>query len=1275
MFVFPYFHDNPQVFTDLFLYNGIAMDRNTTDRFSGSTLFAIILLIAAAATFVFAIENVSNGSILSWISPSTQLALVTGNTSSSFGDASIGDYGTPGGNFAWCSPYSPSSSGTISAISGAMYGASGKTESFAIYDSNGSVGDTGTLLVSDNIGVPLPTSFGQWATSTKISLAVTAGHSYFLCEWSNDANESYAYDPAASANTNYDPGYMSFPNWSSALPNPNHSYRAISIYASYSSAGSGSSSTGGSSSPSPSSYSLSVNNGGNGTITSSPSGINCGSTCSYSFNSGTAVALTASPSSGYVFSGWSGACSGAGTCSVTMNASSSVSASFASQSVTSTPVTPLPAVTPSTPVLTSASQAQTKLTGSLTSKFTTGSTLGQTCEAINGAHCWYVDNSLPVSGTHDGMTWATAWTDVQNIEGSGSVGPGDYIYISGGATTQTYYIKSWWRLQGGSSSAWVTYKPGQDAGHNGIAIFDGSTLGSGAQGNLIEFVNNYTIFNGDYNGQRHFQVRNFGGGAQGFINGSGKIGQKLEYTDIDTGNADFHETTTQIEIDHNYIKAGEGTGDTLNIGGLYGSTWSVNSVHDNTILVPSTQSSTLCTGCGADGIKWGASVDIYNNSITSYYDPFPYINEHQDGIQIQGQYTKIYDNYISNTVNSGIFVDNGGDGYDLSHIYIYNNVFEMTVPDLLNTTSRGIEFTCGDNDTDHTCSGINDVRVYNNTIVNYPSDGMDMVIRHPDGWPNPVNWTPPPIHNIEVKNNIFVNDGHHSGALTVYNDLINEVSGFTTTATPSDIVVDNNLVDPGPWGASGVYPLQAHGFSWQSGSEGFFRYTPLTGSSPQMSSPNDLHLWTSDTGARNNGVNLFQYFQTDKDLVPRPQSGAWDIGAYQFVPNTNCTSPGAYFSMSGLSAQNNYEPLAVGFDGSGSDPCAAGGGGALSYHWNFGDGATSNAASPSHTFSAGVWNIALTVTNNLGSNSVSRQITVLPALVPDLILGINFDNTIQDWSGKGNTEQWVGTPCYGAGMIGSSGCFNGISGSTVTVSQNPSLEGMNQLTLAAWAKKSSATSGGGIIGKYTVYELSIEGVNRSGGCSNIYTASSGGVCLEVPAGLTADTQWHHYAMTYDGSKATLYVDGNQVAEQALSGAVAVAQYQNLIIGTQQFDGSGYQFNGSIDDVRVYDKALSASDVLALYNDRTTTVPPVRNNGLPSGVVVAGTTNTTLSLSTNVTAACRYSTTPNTLYASMPSGNTFSTSDGFVQTTPISGLSPGNYSYYARCQDYLRQHRH
>jgi hypothetical protein len=83
-------------------------------------------------------------------------------------------------------------------------------------------------------------------------------------------------------------------------------------------------------------YNLDVDVFGSGTVTSSPSGINCGATCSASYPSGTGVTLTAAPASGYIFTGWSDACSGTGSCVVTMSAAETVTAMFTQEALTRT---------------------------------------------------------------------------------------------------------------------------------------------------------------------------------------------------------------------------------------------------------------------------------------------------------------------------------------------------------------------------------------------------------------------------------------------------------------------------------------------------------------------------------------------------------------------------------------------------------------------------------------------------------------------------------------------------------------------------------------------------------------------------------------------------------------------------------------------------------------------------------------------------------------------------------------------------------------------------
>jgi uncharacterized repeat protein (TIGR02543 family) len=80
--------------------------------------------------------------------------------------------------------------------------------------------------------------------------------------------------------------------------------------------------------------SVKVEGDGSGSVTSSPAGINCGSDCTETYDSGTGVTLTATPQGGSTFAGWGGACTGnSTTCTLTMDASRSVTATFTNKPV------------------------------------------------------------------------------------------------------------------------------------------------------------------------------------------------------------------------------------------------------------------------------------------------------------------------------------------------------------------------------------------------------------------------------------------------------------------------------------------------------------------------------------------------------------------------------------------------------------------------------------------------------------------------------------------------------------------------------------------------------------------------------------------------------------------------------------------------------------------------------------------------------------------------------------------------------------------------------
>ncbi len=77
---------------------------------------------------------------------------------------------------------------------------------------------------------------------------------------------------------------------------------------------------------------VSIAGSGTGTVTSSPAGINCPTTCSFTFPPNTPVTLSETPGSNDAFTSWAGACSGSANCSVTLDASTLIEANFSSGS-------------------------------------------------------------------------------------------------------------------------------------------------------------------------------------------------------------------------------------------------------------------------------------------------------------------------------------------------------------------------------------------------------------------------------------------------------------------------------------------------------------------------------------------------------------------------------------------------------------------------------------------------------------------------------------------------------------------------------------------------------------------------------------------------------------------------------------------------------------------------------------------------------------------------------------------------------------------------------
>lgn len=78
------------------------------------------------------------------------------------------------------------------------------------------------------------------------------------------------------------------------------------------------------------------------------------------------------------------------------------------------------------------------------------------------------------------------------------------------------------------------------------------------------------------------------------------------------------------------------------------------------------------------------------------------------------------------------------------------------------------------------------------------------------------------------------------------------------------------------------------------------------------------------------------------------------------------------------------------------------------------------------------------------------------------------------------------------------------------------------------------------------------------------------------------TGWHHFVITFDGLNLIYYVDGQQFSKKTFSTKQVANGNYNINIGRHY--GGGYNFKGNMSDVRIYATALSAEDVLSLYQN-------------------------------------------------------------------------------------------
>lgn len=189
------------------------------------------------------------------------------------------------------------------------------------------------------------------------------------------------------------------------------------------------------------------------------------------------------------------------------------------------------------------------------------------------------------------------------------------------------------------------------------------------------------------------------------------------------------------------------------------------------------------------------------------------------------------------------------------------------------------------------------------------------------------------------------------------------------------------------------------------------------------------------------------------------------------------------------------------------------------------------------------------------------------------------DGFATDVSGGNNNGALIGTPPpypSASQIIGQGLIFDGTN-SSITVTHNANLNVGDIFTLSVWLKRGRTA---------TVEQL----FNKGNGCYAFAFKADDTIELgkDNVANITSTTititdtvQFHHVATTKNGSSVRMYIDGVDVTG-SVSNQTIVDTTNDLYFG-RRVTGGGNRFKGVLDDPRIYNRALTPGEIVALYS--------------------------------------------------------------------------------------------
>ncbi len=198
----------------------------------------------------------------------------------------------------------------------------------------------------------------------------------------------------------------------------------------------------------------------------------------------------------------------------------------------------------------------------------------------------------------------------------------------------------------------------------------------------------------------------------------------------------------------------------------------------------------------------------------------------------------------------------------------------------------------------------------------------------------------------------------------------------------------------------------------------------------------------------------------------------------------------------------------------------------------------------------------------------------------NLVASYSFENNTQDGSGNGLNGTIMGNPAFVGGIAGMALSFDGVN-DYVDLGNNAAFDITEQITLSAWVNTNDAGSGlhKPYVGKGdNAYAIK----HASSNTIEFFIFEGTWYVAQVRVDESFNGEWHHVAGTYDGNELKTYVDGILGATVAHVGLIDV-QTHNLTISTNSQE-SGRYYDGAIDEVNIYDRALSKAEIRFLVGN-------------------------------------------------------------------------------------------